>query len=206
MFRSSAPFENQFRWEVDRWVFRFRQRGTPVEVTGLERDRLVARHIQRSKTIMRVWFGGIFAAAFLIGPAMKLVPSGILAAGYFGTSVLLMVGLRYWADQAVTLHLRKRLPIGEKLGFFGAWMMRAEVTPWPQLLFGCAVLVPASFTVVKLPDEFSGFEEWIAFGAVILAGLTVGFMVTVKLMIDWRERKRGEWREALNEARDLRVD
>jgi len=66
MFRSSEQFEKQFRWEVDRWVFRFRQRGTPVEVTELERDRLIARHVQRSRIMTRAWFAGVFAACFIV--------------------------------------------------------------------------------------------------------------------------------------------
>ncbi|WP_395622397.1 hypothetical protein [Sphingomonas daechungensis] len=206
MFRSSAPFESQFRWEVDRWVFRFRQRGAPVEVTRLERDRLVARHIQRTRTITRTWFAGVFAFCFLSAFAMPYVPSSWLAAGYFSTAILLGFGLRYWADQAVTLPLRRRLPVGEKLGFLGAWMMRAEVTSWPQLLLGFAAVIPASILVLTLPDDFSRVERWTSAAVVMLVGAMLMFMAALKLLIDWRERRRNAWRDDLKEARDLRVD
>lgn len=206
MFRSSRPFESQFRWEVDRWVFRFRQRGTPVEVTELERDRLVARHIQRSRTSTRAWFAGIFAVCFLSAFAMPYVPASWMAAGYFGSAILLGFALRYWADQAVTLPLRRRLPVGEKLGFLGAWMMRAEVTSWPQLLLGFAGVIPASILVLTLPSTFSKVERWTGAAVVILVGAMLTFMLILKLLVDWRERRRNAWREELDEARDSRVD
>ena len=207
MFRSSQPFESQFRWEVDRWVFRFRQRGTPVEVTASERERLIARHIQRTAAITRAWFGGIFAAAFVVTLALRSKAAAPYVMGaYFGSAVLLRFLLGYWADQAVTLHLRSRQPVGEKLGAFGAWMMRAEVVPWPQLLVGCLVVMPAGYMALVLPGEFSQAERWASAAVVVLVGVLLAFMVVLKLLVDWRERRRNAWREALDDARDLRVD
>ena len=207
MFRSSQPFESQFRWEVDRWVFRFRQRGTPVEVTAVERELLVARHIRRSKTGMRVWFAGVFASGFLVSFVLGLPGMKELAAAcYFGSAVLLGFGLRYWADQAVTYHLTKRVPVGEKLGFFGGWMMRAEVTPWPQLLAACVILPPVFFMLAAMPDEFTGMQQWVALGITGLVTAALAFMVTIKLLLGWRERRRNAWRGELDEARDLRIE
>src|ERR1044071_9412634 len=101
MCRSSEPCESQFRWEVDRWVFRYRQRGTPVEVTEWERDRLVARHIERTKSVTRAWFGGILIAGMLTAPLLRfetMAPYSVPL--YFGLAVMLRFMLAYWADQA----------------------------------------------------------------------------------------------------------
>ena len=208
MFRSSEQFQKQFRWEVDRWVFRFRQRGTPVEVTELERDRLIARHVERSRIITRAWLAGVFAACFVVGIALRFEDrKNLIMACYFGMAVVLALGLHYWADQAVTLHLRKRLPIGEKLGFLGAWMMRAEVTPWPRLLLGYATILPAAYLILGLPaDQFGKGERWVSGAVVLLVAVMLTFMVAIKLLVDWRERRRTAWRQALDEARDLRLD
>jgi len=126
---------------------------------------------------------------------------------YFGMAVVLGLGLHYWSDQAVTLHLRKRLPIGEKLGFLGAWMMRAEVTPWPTLLLGYATVLPAAYLVLGLPAaQFGKGERWVSGAVVLLVAVMLTFMVAIKLLVDWRERRRVAWREALDDARDLRLD
>lgn len=208
MFRSSEPFESQFRWEVDRWVFRFRQSGTPVEVSAAERERLIDRHIQRSKIMARAWFAGIFVAGIIASFGLQIEGAKpYVAGGYFGSALMLMFMLRYWADQGVTLHLRERRPIGEKLGVLGVWMMRAEVTSWPKLLLGAVAVMPAAFIAVTLPEyEFGPFERWLTIGIVTLAAGTVVLMIVVKLMLDWRGRRRVAWREALEDARELRVD
>ena len=208
MFRDSEPFENQFRWEVDRWVFRFRQRGTPVEVTELERDRLVARHIQRTKTVTRAWIGGVLVAGALTAPLLRFDQiAPYIVPFYFALAVALRFVLAYWADQAVTLHLRERLPIGERLGLIGMWMMRAEITPWPQLLLGCVAIASASALVLGLPeDQFGPLERWASIGVVSLAAVTVALLIVVKLMVDWRERRRQAWRRDLDAAREMRVD
>ena len=208
MFRQSEPFEKQFRWEVDRWVFRFRQRGTPVEVTELERDRLLARHIQRTKTMTHAWIGGVLVAGALTAPLLRFDQvAPFIVPLYFGLAVTLRFVLAYWADQAVTLHLRERLPIGEKLGLFGMWMMRAEVTPWPQLLLGCVAIASAAALVFGLPrDQFGPMERWASIAVVCLAAVTVALLIVVKWMVDWRERRRQAWREELDAAREMRVD
>lgn len=208
MFRHSEPFEKQFRWEVDRWVFRFRQRGTPVEVTEIERDRLVARHIHRTKTVTRAWIGGVLAAGALTVPLLRFDQiAPYIVPLYFALAVTLRFVLAYWADQAVTLHLRERLPIGEKLGLFGTWMMRAEVTPWPQLLLGCAAIASAGALIFGVPaDQFGQMERWTSIAVVSLAAVTVALLITVKLMVDWRERRRQAWRQELDAAREMRVD
>ena len=208
MFRHSEPFENQFRWEVDRWVFRFRQRGTPVEVTELERDRLVARHIQRTKTVTRAWIGGVLAAGALTAPLLRFDQiAPYIVPLYFALAVMLRFVLAYWADQAVTLHLRERLPIGEKLGLFGMWMMRAEVTPWPQLLLGSVAIAAAGGLVFGLPqDQFGSLERGASIAVVTLAAVTVALLIIVKLMVDWRERRRQAWREELDAAREMRMN
>ena len=208
MFRHSQPFESQFRWEVDRWVFRFRQRGTPVEITELERDRLVARHVQRTKTVTRAWIVGVLIAGVLTAPLLRFEQvAPYIVPLYFALAVTLRFVLAYWADQAVTLHLRERLPIGEKLGLFGMWMMRAEVTPWPQILLGCAAIASAGALVFGLPaDQFGSMERWASIAVVCLAAVTVAMLIIVKLMVDWRERRRQAWRRELDAVREMRVD
>ena len=208
MFRHSQPFESQFRWEVDRWVFRFRQRGTPVEVTELERDRLVARHIQRTKTVTRAWIGGILIAGTLTPPLLRFEQiAPYIVPLYFALAVTLRFVLGYWADQAVTLHLRERLPIGEKLSLFGMWIMRAEVTPWPQLWLGSVAIAAAGALVFGLPeDQFGPLERWASIAVVGLAAVTVALLIIVKSMVDWRERRRQAWRDELDAVREMRVD
>jgi len=73
MNRSSQAFEGQFRWEVDRWVFRYRQRGTPVEVSELEREHLIAVHKARLASAARLSIVTMFAMAFIAGLGLQHV-------------------------------------------------------------------------------------------------------------------------------------
>ena len=86
-------------------------------------------------------------------------------------------------------------------------MMRAEVTPWPQLLLGCVAVPTAGALVLGLPaDQFGRLERWGSIAVVSLAAGTVGLMIIVKLMVDWRGRRRQAWRKELDGAREMRVD
>ena len=204
--RPPEYFESQFRWEVDRWVFRYRQRGTPVEVTKEARDLLIARHRQRSKTATRVWIAAIFGAACLTGFGLSFKGMTVyLAIGYYGSAVLVGLMLSFWADQGVTYRLRRRRPVGEKLGFLGAWMMRVEATSWPTIFRGWIAVPMSLLLVATAKDEYGTTYRWAMFVLVGWVTLIMAFITALKLMVDWRERRRDAWRESLADARDLRA-
>ena len=86
-------------------------------------------------------------------------------------------------------------------------MMRAEVTPWPRLLLGYATVGAAAYLVLGLPaSQFGIGERWLGGAVVLLVAVMLTFMVAIKLLVDWRERRRLAWREALDDARDMRLD
>ena len=207
MNRSSQAFEAQFRWEVDRWVFRYRQRGTPVEVSELERDHLIAVHKARLATAARLSIATMIAMAFIAGLGLQRVTgTKVMAAAYFGSVVMITLGLNHWATQAVTLHLRKRRPVGEKLGFLGAWMMRVEAMTWSEVVAG-SLAAPLCVLVGAAVDEGYPIRYRLAtYGLGAFAAGIMALVVVVKLMVDWRERRRRAWRKELDEARGLRVD
>ena len=165
-------------------------------------------HIQRTKTVTRAWIVGVLIAGVLTAPLLRFGQvAPYIVPLYFGLAVTLRFVLAYWADQAVTLHLRERLPIGEKLGVFGMWMVRAEVTPWPQLFLGCAAIASAGALVFGLPaDQFGSMERWASIAVVCLAAVIVALLIIVKLMVDWRERRRQAWRNELDAVREMRLD
>ena len=207
MRQQSQAFDAQFRWEVDRWVFRYRQRGTPVEVSELEREHLIAVHRRRLATAARLSIVTMFAMALLAGMGLqRLMGTPFMAVAYFGSVLMVTLGLNYWATQAVTLHLQKRRPVGVKLGFLGAWMMRVEAMTWGEVIAGC-LAAPLCVLIGATVDE--GYSLGYRFATYGLAAFAAGIMtlvVAVKLMVDWRERRRRAWRKDLDEARGLRMD
>ena len=206
MFDRFDSFEKQFRWEEDRWVFRFRQRGAPVEVDAVERDRLIARHKDRRKTATRLFIGAVFAAVVVMGPFMRLLPTWMMMAGYYGSAVIIGLMLSYWCDQAVTARLRRRTPVGERLGWLGQWKMRAEVTPWRQVaLSGLSIAMIGLLVATPLEDWTPVSRLAVAVMVIVLAAMFL-FFVAMKWATE-RERERSDdWREALDDARDMRVE
>jgi cytochrome c biogenesis protein CcdA len=207
MKRQSQAFEAQFRWEVDRWVFRYRQRGTPVEVTELERERLIAVHRARLATAARLTIVTMFAIAFTAGLGLQnVVGTKLMALAYFGSVLMITLGLNYWATQAVTLHLQKRRPVGEKLGFLGAWMMRVEAMTWGEVIAGCFAAPLCVLIGATMNEGLSVAYRLSVYALAAFAVLIMTLVVVVKLMVDWRERRRRSWRKELDEVRSLRMD
>ena len=112
--------------------------------------------------------------------------------------LIVTLGLNYWATQAATLHLQKRKPVGEKLGFLGAWMMRVEAMTWGEVIAGCFAAPMCALVGLTMNESFSVAYRLSVYG---LAAFTAAIMT-----LDWRECRRRAWRKALDEARALRVD
>ena len=195
--RRDRYFEQQFRWEEDRWVFRFQQGGLPVVVSGDERDRLVAEHQRRFKLANRIalaTFVGLAASASLqmaIG-----VPGWVVWIACLAVPLAVRVVLAQWAGPALTLHLRSRRVVGERLGLVGRYKMRAEVSRWGDLALQLVALSLYSFAI---PYRVSPITKAI---------VAVGWLVVVsRIAIKWTARQRGlrgaRWAHLTHRAHDL---
>ena len=140
--RADRSFEQQFQWEVDRWVFRYRHRGDPIEVTREERDRLVGRHEAWVLFCHRVFKLGILAILALCFAFPR--QGAWIAVGAYGSILVFIPLFSRWAYHDVTAHLRKRAPIGMRLGIIGRMTRHAHAQSWRRLLGGFAYLLVIS--------------------------------------------------------------
>jgi hypothetical protein len=198
--RSDRSFEDQFQWEVDRWVFRYRHKGDPVEVTVKERDRLVERHKARmlfGARLLKLGFG-VLVILLMVFPKLAMVATILSYA-----AIILGVPLfSRWAYSDVTSHLRKRVPIGMRLGVVGQITRHAQAQSWLRLLSGVAYLGLISWmTMVGHPDDaFS--VSYMLLAAVI--GVFLCWMIVVKWAEQTSDRMREEKIEDIRRACELR--
>ena len=95
-------FENQFQWEVDRWVFRNRHRGEPIEVTPEERDRIIGLHRQRMATGARIICGIPLISPFVLGwDHFLFVPVIVIFSMFIGIPALI-----YWGHADTVKRLK----------------------------------------------------------------------------------------------------
>ena len=205
MRNETRHFAAQFQWEVDRLVFRHRQRGDPVEVEEEERDRLIERFQARSKLAGRGTFIAIAGGAFFYNgfatwvknPLLLLVPM-------YGGLMITVFLLRRWAFDGTTEHLRKRTVIGERLGVAGGYLRAIAAVParriWGSLLY---LLVVAWFSGHAFFGEDGGTAAMVIFGftgaGLLLALLAKGALAS-------RDRLRRRNAELVDRARSLRPD
>lgn len=200
--RGDRSFEQQFRWEVDRWVFRYRLRGDPIEVTKEERDRLIYGHKQRQalgKRTAKLSVLGAFLFVFLFPTYGYLVP----IAAWIG--ILFWVPIYYqWAYNDLTRHLRKRAPIGLRLGWLGQLAMRAESLSWRHLLAAITYLGLVSWMTAS---GIGGLRT--AMGLAFIAlDVVIGAILLWIVLMKWAQheevRLHDEKMDAIRRARELR--
>ena len=180
--RPDPHFVHQFQWEVDRWVFRYRQKGAPVHVTKAEAEVLIRQHARRLAIFAQIVVLSVIGATVLCAAfpksAWMIFPTAAAA---------LFIGLpRYqkWAFDDVTRHLQDRPAIGMKLDFNGQLMRRIEALRWRDLLIalvwfgliGGPTLARAGTRLSDLP-----------FVLIDMAVLTV---LLVVIVIKWGQRER----------------
>jgi len=198
--RGDHSFDDQFQWEVDRWVFRYRHKGDPVEVTAEERDRLVGRHKARMLFGGRLFKLGLVVLVVWLMVFPKLAMA-LTVVGY--GAILLGVPLfMHWAYSDVTSHLRKRMPIGMRLGIIGRMTRHARAQSWLRLLGGLAYLgLLGWMTLAGQPgDRFR--LSYLLLDAAIAVFLC--WMIVVKWAEHTRDRLREEKIEDIRRARDWR--
>ncbi|MEO7635732.1 MAG: hypothetical protein ABIS38_08825 [Sphingomicrobium sp.] len=205
MARDTRKFELQFQWEVDRLVFRHRQRGLPIEVTEEERDRLVERYAARLKLAQQALFAGLLGGAMLVGLLSKFVPDGVYVGfALYGAMIVSLITIDRWCFDGTTATLRRRKPIGEPLGTTGAFVRTiagiAARDLWMALAYAAVlgVLVSASFG--GEPTEY-----WtIAIFVFVVIVLIV--MLILKGALHERDRLRKSQSRLIERSRELRTD
>jgi hypothetical protein len=189
--RPDPHFVHQFQWEVDRWVFRYRQKGAPVQVSKAEAEMLIRQHARRHAIFGQIVVLSVIGAAVLCAAfpksAWMIFPTCAAA---------LFVGLpRYqkWAYADVTRHLQERAPIGMKLDFNGQLMRRIEALSWRDLvvalvwfaLMGGPTLARAGTRLSDLP--------------LVLIDMAVLTVLLVVIVIKWGQRERRRVHERITE-------
>lgn len=198
--RGDHSFEDQFQWEVDRWVFRYRHKGDPVEVTAEERDRLVGRHKARmlfGGRLLKLGFG-VLVVLLMVFPKLAMALTVVTYA-----AIILGVPLfSRWAYSDVTSHLRRRVPIGMRLGVAGRMTRHAQAQSWSRLLGGLGYLALLSWmTFVGQPGDAFRLS-YLVLDAVIAVFLC--WMIVAKWAEQTRDRMREEKLDDIRRARDLR--
>lgn len=142
-------FENQFQWEVDRWVFRHYHRGDPIEVTAEERDRIVALHRRRMTIGAHVVCGVPLASPFVLGWNHYLfVPVIFLLAMFVGGPALF-----YWGHMDIVRQIKGKPLLGMPLGPSGRIARQATAQSWGNLLGSLAMLVPITAFAVWVSND-----------------------------------------------------
>jgi hypothetical protein len=208
---ADPAFERQFQWEVDRWVFRHKHRGEPIQVSIEERDRLLALHRSR----LAIWNCAVMAfclamfCLIAIWFDWRLALVAMPLAYYVGTATTMPVFL-HWAYTDVAKQLRGRQIVGLPLGRTGRLARKAEPLSMRQLVFSSVLgVVGVAFGLWATARTGSG-------GHPVLAALFGGSAVVIVLLTVWmtilkwaqleRDRVRQESFKALQRARDLRAD
>jgi hypothetical protein len=196
-------FENQFQWEVDRWVFRDRHRGDPIEVTAEERDRIIALHRKRMTTGTRIVCGVPLASPFVLGWSHFLfVPIILMASMFIGVPALM-----YWGHRDTVKQIQGKPLLGTRLGPSGRIARQGTVQSWGNLLGSLAMLVPITAFAVWMSNEPRyGDERLMKIVMFAMVGSAFAFIAWMTLM-KWaqreRERVHDEQIENIHHARNL---
>lgn len=198
--RRDRHFEQQFRWEEDRWVFRFHQGGLPVVVSEQEYRRLVAEHVRRRRLANRVFFGMIFVLFAALSSSRSLgLPQWVVLASIIVLPAAIRITLGRWADEMLTRRLRSRPVVGEALGIAGRFKMRAETSRWTDLGLQLAVVMVYSF---GLP-----YRVHAGMKLIIAAGW---LLVVSRILIKWtgerRQLRGARWNSLARRAQFLSSD
>lgn len=194
--RRRRQFAAQFRDEEGILVFRYRQRGRPIEVSAAERDRAIARFVDLNR--IAGWVVGttvllVFVASNLLLPRATIPAPMVIAA--YAAIIGCWVALSHRAWNSATSGWRDRRRIGERLGWFGAMLMRIEQHRWRDLVAGAAVPM-ALFAM--LADGTGPMWTILASGAASLVTLAA---LALKLALSERRRFRERKRSELSRAR-----
>jgi len=198
--RGDRSFEQQFQWEVDRWVFRYHHRGDPIEVTREERNRLIGRHEARMLFCQRLFKLGIltiFALCFAFPREGEWI-----VVGAYGSIFVFVPLFSRWAYHDVTAHLRRRVPVGLRLDLVGRMTRNAQAQSWRRLLGGLAYLlvISAMMAAGNARDPF--YALYLLLDGTI--ALFFAWMIIVKWAEETRERARAEKMEEVRRVRNLR--
>jgi hypothetical protein len=107
-----------------------------------------------------------------------------------------------WAYSDVTSHLRKRVPIGMRLGMVGRMTRHAQAQSWLRLLGGLAYLGLLGWMTLAWQSGDPFRLSYLLLDAVIAVFLC--WMIVVKWAEQTRDRMREEKIEEIRRARDLR--
>ena len=180
--RPDPNFVHQFQWEIDRWVFRYRQKGTPVQVTKAEAEMLIRQHARRLATLSQVLaiaiIGGGLACAIFPKLLWIIIPT-------WGAGLIILVP-RYhqWAYDEVTRHLSERPAIGMKLDFNGQLMRRIEALRWRDLWV--ALIWFGLIGGPTLARAGTRLSDW----PLILMDMIILTVLLMVLVIKWGQRER----------------
>ena len=208
---ADRAFDEQFQWEVDRWVFRNRHRGEPIEVTREERDRLIALHRDRLATWSRVVLGFCGVAfcviSFWFDWLLALVAMPFFY--YLGTVATMPVFL--WSTYAdVPRQVKGRPLLGMPLGQRGRLARKAGAFTLRELAWSTVVAIIASVasTLLLVAGETGG-QPVLAFAMCLpiwIATIACGRMTVLRWAQLERDRRHKDGIEDLHRARDLRPE
>ena len=196
-------FEKQFKWEVDRWVFRHNHRGDPIEVTAEERDRIIALHRARQSSGSRVLCGVPLASLLLLGWKHLLIAWSIVL-------VSMLIGIPafiIWARYDCEKQIRGKPLLGMPLKPVGRLARDAEEFTWLEVLGSLAVIVLLilfALWIRTIPSYAQ--DQFLTVGMFLLiapAFLFIGAMAAAKWAQHERTRLHDEQMEAIQRARRL---
>ena len=182
-------------------VFRYRQRGLPVEVSAAERNRAVERFASlirtAGRTIAATTISGLLAVNWLMPRAFGAVP---LIVGVYLGIVATWAMMARWAWDQPTRGWRGRTPVGEPLGWVGAWLMRLEQARLGQLLYGAGT----GGVLLVLAIEYPGDPWWFL---PLTAALSLVMFAAIVAKVGLSERRRLRQRRFgdLRQSRDLHL-
>jgi hypothetical protein len=175
--RVRQAFADQFSDDGHSFIYRRYQKGVPVRVSKLERDRFVAAFNKRIRygmwSIVPATVGLILLLAWLIpdadSPAAQIATWGGIAA-----ILLPFVAIFYWAWGAPSRELERRTPEGPALSKEEARALAFSKITYGQLALAALMGVGLVWKMSTEIDVFHGSGlVWLVFGGalVLLAGV-----------------------------------
>ena len=208
MSRNTQAFDLQFQWEVDRIVFRHRQRGVPVEVTATERDFYQSLYSKRLRLLGRILSNTMLGCAALT--IVGLFSLRIGSAAYL--PLVMIIGLIIvtpfadrWSFDETTRTLRDRPAIGEPLGRAGRLLRPLSQVPARKLWGSLAYLLFVTALVSPMILKFDA-TGWFLLVVCALVFLLFAAALLVKGAQAERNRLQRESGKLIGRARRLGQD
>lgn len=170
--QSKQLFEEQFERDGDAYLYRRSQKGAPVRVTAVERERYLAEYASRLRiATWIIYLGLMLVAAVVVWWTVEANADFPDLPIYLaiGAVAAISIGFAHWAWGAPARELVRRTPVGSARSAVELRRIGFQRLSYGQLAGTAFVGAILPFTLRGDQDVFTGWGRlWLVFGGVIV--------------------------------------